>query len=140
MMRDFIKRNKIVFGIRILSEHFKKSLIFIKCMSNTSRKDDVKAMLTGLKIRTHALEKGMSIGAVKKGFGKIKAVSLMEDLQTLLNICGSREFVEESVSVIREYIAYNKQMGADMSDIENKLDNFCSRNKFIFTRGGGFSC
>ncbi len=137
MMKELIKRSKLVFSIRILLEHIRKSMVFIKSMSNTSRKDGDRAMLSNLKIRTHALEKGMSIGAVKKGFGKIKAISLMDDLQTFLDICGDREFVGESVSVIREYVAFNKRMGADMSDIENKLGSFCERNKVEFCQGGG---
>lgn len=78
-------------------------------------------------IRTHALEKGMSIGKVRYGFGKVKARSLLRDLQLYLNLGGDKTFAVDSASVINKYIVYNKEGGADMTDIIALLDDLKKR-------------
>nr|WP_298671524.1 hypothetical protein [uncultured Prevotella sp.] len=41
-----------------------------------------RKLATDLHIRAHALEKGMSIGNVRVGFGKKKALSLLDDIDS----------------------------------------------------------
>ena len=55
-------------------------------LATAGLRKDPRKFYTDLLIRTHALEKGMSIGKARFGFGKPKAISLLKDLQHYLNI------------------------------------------------------
>ena len=46
--------------------------------------DNIKKQEVDLTIRTHALEKGMSLGHVRLGFGQSKAVAIIRDLEKYL--------------------------------------------------------
>lgn len=108
-----------------------------KYLATSNIMDDPRKLYTDLFIRTHALEKGMSIGNVRYGFGKAKAASLIKDLQHYLDIGGDHRFAVESCSVIEKYISYNEIGGADMSDIRCLLGDFLSNNAIMTNNEGG---
>lgn len=93
---------------------------------STNQTKDIFKKQAELQIRIHALEKGMSIGTVKVGFGKEKAFAIIKDLVNLLKRGGAKQFVVESVSVLQKYVEFNKNMGADMTEVERYLHKLCS--------------
>lgn len=94
-----------------------------KYLATAGGRKNAEKLQVDLFIRTHALEKGMSIGKVRYGFGKQKAKSLLRDLQLYLNLGGDKTFAADSASIINKYIAYNEEGGADMTDIIVLLDD-----------------
>ena len=92
---------------------------------------------THLAIATHALEKGMSIGKVRYGFGIPKAIELINGLQYYLQIGGNKDFVNESCTVIKRYLEFNECNGVDMSGVRSRFDKLCGDNVVFFVPYGG---
>ena len=134
---DFLKNSRTVLFFRLLHEKWQEVLILTKYIANGNRYKDQNKLHTDLVIRTHALEKGMSIGSVRVGFGKPKALALLEDLQHYLSLGGEKTFVGESCSIINKYILFNEQMGADMTNIKSKLHKLCETNDISLSDMGG---
>ena len=128
MIKEYLKNAKWVLFLRLCYERWQEILIDTKYIGNGSRNKEPRKMETDLAIRAHALEKGMSIGGVKVGFGKPKVKSLLKDLQHYLNIGGRLEFVCNACDIVRQYISFNRKLGADMSDISALFDSFCNQN------------
>lgn len=133
----FLKESKTVLFFRILSETFRQAVIDAKYIANSDRYKVPAKLQSDLAIRVHAIEKGMSIGDVKVGFGKPKAIAILEDLQILKNIGGEAFFIKESCSVIGQYIEFNKNLGADMSEVEKPYSVFMERNTVEKASFGG---
>lgn len=136
-IKDFIKYSTPVVFLRILYAKFIEVFPETKYLATANLKNNAKKLHTNLYIRTHALEKGMSIGRVRYGFGKSKALSLIKDLQLYLKLGGDKQFVIESCSIIQRYIIFNEKGGADMSIIHKSFEPFCKNNKIEFVDYGG---
>ena len=134
---DFLKNSQTVLFFRLLHEKWQEVLVLTKYIANGNRCNDQNKLHTDLAIRTHALEKGMSIGGVRVGFGQPKAIALLNDLQHYLSLGGEKVFVGESCSIINKYIIFNEQMGADMSNVKSKLYKLCETNDISLSDMGG---
>lgn len=134
MIKEYLKNAKWVLFLRLCYERWQELLIDTKYIGNGGRNKEPRKMETDLAIRAHALEKGMSIGGVKVGFGKQKVKSLLNDLQHYLNIGGHLEFVNDSCLIIQEYVAFNMQLGADMDDVAQLFKTFCNKNDVRLTQ------
>lgn len=134
-IREIIGGNKLLFVIRVFAEKTKEALFLLPRLS--SGRSDWHKLEPPLRVEVHALEKGMSIGAVRPGFGKAKAKELLSHLQRYYDVGGRREFVTESCSILDQYIKYNKSLGTDMTDIELLFNHFCKRNGVEPTLFGG---
>lgn len=132
-----MKESKTVLFFRILSETFRQAVIDAKYIANSDRYKVPSKLESDLEIRVHAVEKGMSIGSVKVGFGKPKAIAILDDLQKYIAIGGRHEFVKEACSVIGKYIEFNKNLGADMSEVEIPYNAFLGRNAVEKASVGG---
>lgn len=133
----FLKNSRIVLFFRLLHEKWQEVLILTKYIANGNRYKDQNKLHTDLAIRTHALEKGMSIGSVRVGFGQPKALALLDDLQHYLSLGGEKTFVGESCSIINKYILFNEQKGANMTNVKSKLHEFCETNDISLSDIGG---
>ena len=136
-VKDFLKNSRIILYFRILHEKLQEVGLLTKYIANGNRLNDKNKLLTDLAIRTHAIEKGMSIGSVRVGFGQPKTMSLLHDLQRYLTLGGSKDFVSESCSVINKYITFNEDLGADMTAVKAEFDIFCKENKIDLIDKGG---
>lgn len=120
-----------------MHEKWYEVIILTKYIANGNRYNDKNKLHTDLAIRTHALEKGMSIGSVRIGFGQPKALALLDDLQHYLSLGGEKTFVGESCSIINKYILFNEQIGANMTNVKSKLHEFCETNDISLSDMGG---
>ena len=136
-IKDYLKNSKTVLFFRLLHEKLQEVVLLTKYIANGNRLNDKDKLFTDLAIRTHAIEKGMSIGNVKVGFGKLKVVSLLRDLQHYLSLDGNKDFVSESCSIINKYIAFNEKLGADMAAVKDKFVIFCKKNDVKLIDKGG---
>lgn len=134
---DFLKNSRTVLFFRLLHEKWQEVLILTKYIANGDRYNDQNKLHTDLVIRTHALEKGMSIGGVRVGFGQPKAIALLKDLQRYLLLGGEKAFVRESCSILNKYILFNEQLGADMTNVKSELHVFCETNDISLSDMGG---
>ena len=134
---DFLKNSRTVLFFRLLHEKWYEVIILTKYIANGNRYNDKNKLHTDLAIRTHALEKGMSIGSVRIGFGQPKALALLDDLQHYLSLGGEKTFVGESCSIINKYILFNEQIGANMTNVKSKLHEFCETNDISLSDMGG---
>lgn len=92
---------------------------------------------THIDIKVHALEKGMSIGKVRKGFGKKKAQEVLNDLTLYLKLKGDIVFANECCSIIKKYIIFNEDQGAKMGDVKQMFDDFCLNHAIHLLPYGG---
>lgn len=97
-------------------------------------KDKVK-IKTDLQIRVHSIEKGMSIGETKQGFGRNKVLSILEDLDKYITKFNNFEFSSEVCDVINQYILFNNLLDDD--EIVLKFKKFCLIHSIKLKNEGG---
>ena len=110
----FLKESYVILFWRIWFQLARKARFDAKYIANSDRYQDWHKLQSDLAIRVHAIEKGMSIGHVKIGFGKPKALAIIKDFYHYLKIGGSKEMVAEWFSVLKKYSLFNKELGGDM--------------------------
>lgn len=76
----------------------------------TRIRDKWQAKLT---VEYHAIEKGLSLGNPRLGFGEKRILELIVDLRTYRERFGDFEFLIHPLATIRGYIAYNVERGFD---------------------------
>lgn len=116
-----IKETGSIVFVRVVLQQILEGILVFRYVNDWRLSKDVKKLETEISIKLHAIEKGMSIGNGRIGFGKAKALSILEDLLILHNIGGKLEFINLSLSALNDYIEYNKGKGADMGEVEAKL-------------------
>ena len=138
-IKEILKNSQTVLFMRIVHEKLLEVPLLAKYIANGNRMGDKDKLLTDLTIRAHAIEKGMSIGNVKIGFGQQKVIALLNDLNRYLGLGGAKEFVAETCSIIIKYLIFNEELGADMSKVRMAYRNFMSSNGIIGSAcsGGG---
>ena len=99
-----------------------------KNLCTAGLRNNHKRLHTDLMIRAHALEKGMSIGNIRYGFGKPKAIALLKDLELYIDLGGDLDFVSDCCSIIDKYLKYNKNNGAEMEAVEVPYKSFIKRH------------
>ena len=70
----------------------------------------------------HTLEKGMSLRNPRQGFGKQKATHLMGRMEEYARRYGYSPSISNSLSIVDGYLAYSKQTGTDVSELDKRFD------------------
>ena len=75
----------------------------------------------------HVIEKGMSMRNTRKGFGQAKVSALIERLGRYHRLYGAEDshFLMYPLSTIKEYIAYQKNDGVQIPEIERAFRQLC---------------
>lgn len=90
---------------------------------NNAAKNSVRsATVTNTLLVAHALEKGMGIQKVKKGYGIEKANNLCELLAELKKSEESTYAFQEGLAVLWAYIDYQESEGVDVGEIKDKAE------------------
>lgn len=124
-----IKESYCCVLLRVVLQQLSESFVIAEHIKNSKFSQTPEKIKTEILITLHALEKGMSIGNGRIGFGKEKCKNLISLLNLFLTAGGDADFVKKSVSMINGYIAFNKSAGADMMEIEKLLSEFCKEFK-----------
>ena len=124
-----IKESFCIVLLRVVLQQLAESFVIAKHIKNSKFSRTPEKIKTEILITLHALEKGMSIGNGRIGFGKEKCKNLISFLNLFLSAGGEIDFVKKSISMINGYITYNKSAGADMTEIEKLLSEFCKELK-----------
>ncbi|MCQ2246608.1 MAG: nitroreductase family protein [Bacteroidaceae bacterium] len=136
-LKNKIKTSFPVVWIRVFLAKLQETTKASKHLCTSGMYSNSEKLITPLTIATHALEKGMSIGKARYGFGQSKALELLKGLQLYLNIGGDKSFVNESCTVIKKYIEYNVTHGANMEAVITVFNSFCKANNIEFVPYGG---
>ncbi len=134
-VKEIVGNSKLLFFFRVFAEKNREAIFLLKRLS--SGQSDWRKIEPVLRVEVHALEKGMSIGDVRPGFGKAKAEEFMTHLQRYYDVGGRKDFVNECCSILNKYIRYNENLGAEMSEVERKFLLFCDKNQVKLYDFGG---
>lgn len=127
-IKQKIKESQFVVCFRTVLQQLIEALSVYRYVTDGNMHETPVKLQTETSIAVHAIEKGMSIGNGRVGFGKEKASTILDDLQRLLDIGGDKLFVQHSIGTLKDYVDYNASQGADMTLIIDKLKRFCQRN------------
>lgn len=87
-IKQLVKYSTPVVFIRILFSKVQEAWTLTKYLDTAGMRRNPRKLATDLHIRVHALEKGMSIGKGRVGFGIPKAISLIKDIGLYLRLGG----------------------------------------------------
>lgn len=118
------KQSFLAVFLRIAYYKLVEAVIATKYMASYGMLSKSEKLRTHIDIKVHALEKGMSIGNGRVGFGKQKAFEVIADLSLYLKMGGDKVFANECCGIIKKYIEYNEISGADMADVRDVYDMF----------------
>ena len=105
--------NKIKEVFYVIKTSVKECFFFFKYKGDS----EVTALLL-----CHALEKGMGMNNVKKGYGKEKAIKLISILKKLENENKLQYAYNEAKSVLNAYIKYHTENGEEINYIIEKFN------------------
>ncbi len=127
-LRRCIRHNRFILFGRLLCEAVREAYD-LSCHLGASQmlRDEVK-FAADLQIRVHAIEKGLSLGSCRPGFGQPKVVALLEDLSLYITRFKDAN-IDEAVGVITQYIAYNRSHGVDLTSIVALYDRLLQAYK-----------
>lgn len=131
-LKKMIMTSKLGALKKVIGEFLPESKLWIKYAYDNGMDKYASKMEVDLVIRAHALEKGMSIGKVKKDFGKEKTIALISDLQKYLNLGGKKIQVLDICGIIHQYLQFNGFNGSG-NKVEKCFMEFCSRNSINLT-------
>lgn len=136
-IKGWLKNSRTVLFLRLIYEKTQEIVIEAQYLANSNKYRDERKLKSDLQIRVHAIEKGMSIGKLKEGFGNKKACGIVDDLRLFLSIGGDRQFVVEACSVLNQYIIFKEEVGQEVDDVKFKLTNFMKTYKILPLCKGG---
>lgn len=120
-------KGRLPLSIRFLLEtlsYWKRLCRYNACMKTDK---DMKKMQYTLMRENHIIEKGMSMRNTRKGFGQEKVTALIGRLRKYQQLYGSVDnaFLTYPLSTVKEYIAYQRREGIDISAIEKDFQKLC---------------
>lgn len=120
-VRQFIRHNSIILFFRLLADAVLEAYSQSRHLGASRMMHDEVKFAADLCIRTHAIEKGMSIGSVRVGFGQPKVLSLIDDLLIYVSRFPSAQ-IDESMAVIERYIAFNCHNGCNVEQVASRYE------------------
>ena len=120
-LKEWLKNSRFVLFFRLIMEKAQELGIETLYLANGNRYQDVRKLKTDLQIRLHAIEKGMSIGKLKEGFGNKKACNIIDDLRGYIAIGGDMHFLVEACSVLSQYVKFKEEICQNVDDVKSKL-------------------
>lgn len=121
-IKEWAKNSKIILFLRLVVEKAQELWVETRYLADGNRFQEAQKLKTDLQIRVHAIEKGMSIGNLKEGFGNKKACGIIDDLREYVGIGGDIQFIQESCSVLCQYVNFKEEIGQEANDVKTKLN------------------
>ena len=120
-LRLFIRHNRVILLFRLMLDAFYEACSQSKHLGASNMMRDEVKFAADLCIRTHAIEKGMSIGSVRMGFGQPKVLALIDDLLLYVSRFPLVS-IDESMAVIANYIDFNRTNGCPVEAVEARYE------------------
>jgi nitroreductase len=96
--------------------------LLVKHLGSADREKNPQKIKANLIIENHIIEKGLSFGDVKVGFGEEKIARLLDDLYNYHIRYGDINFVTQILSTVYTYIDFNKKNNHKSEKIIIKFD------------------
>lgn len=120
-LRLFLRHNRVILFVRLMFEALCETCCHTKHLGAADMLSDEVKFAADLRIRTHAIEKGMSIGSARVGFGQPKVLALIDDLFLYIRRFPSVQ-IDEAICVIEQYISYNNSHGCDVPEVKKRYN------------------
>ena len=120
-VRLFIRHNRVILLLRLMVESLIEAWEQSKHLGASRMMNDEVKFAADLCIRAHAIEKGMSIGSVRVGFGVPKLLSLIDDLMLYVSRF-PKASIDEYVAIIESYIVFNREHGCAVEAVEARYE------------------
>ncbi|MBK8802730.1 MAG: nitroreductase family protein [Fibrobacteres bacterium] len=120
-VRTTLKESPVVLGMRLLVEladEWKQLTFQLGAARCTRTREKWQAKLT---VEFHAIEKGLSLGAPRLGFGEKRILQLIEDLRSYRDRFSDPAFLAHPIATVRGYIAFNKDRGFEPALVTKAL-------------------
>ncbi|MBR6757048.1 MAG: nitroreductase family protein [Bacteroidaceae bacterium] len=124
-IRRCIRHSRLILFVRLLCDAVYEAYNQSLHLGASRMMDDEVKYAADLQIRTHAIEKGLSIGSCRAGFGIPKVESLLEDLSLYITRF-PHAHIDEAIAVIDKYINFNRAYKIDISHIEEQYERLLS--------------
>jgi nitroreductase len=116
-LKHYAAQNPLVTFIRLLAHYWQESLLFSRGLAQSNTRNNCNKFKAGLMMKFHAIEKGLSTGGTRAGFGQGKIISALEELSDFYCKFDDREFVLLNLSIVDKYIKFNKEMDIEIPGI-----------------------
>lgn len=124
-LRRCIRHSRVVLFVRLLQDAVTEAYNLSRHLGASRMMTDEVKFAADLQIRVHAIEKGLSIGSCRAGFGQPKVVALLEDLSRFITQFPHAN-IDEAVAVIARYISFNRAQGVDVAHIVEMYERLCT--------------
>jgi len=114
-----LSQNSLILLFRLIKEFFYEILVFSKELGTANRYKIPSKFKSDLTIKFHAIEKGLSIGDARPGFGQDKIVTALKDLLVFYNKFKDADFVFLNLNLVDKYLDFNKKNNIETPQIES---------------------
>ena len=131
-IKQHIAQNKLVLFIRLLGQYLPEILLFSKELGQANTKNNHKKYKARLTIEFHSIEKGLSIGGARVGFGQEKIISAIKNLSDFYLKFYDSEFVLLNLAIVDKYLDFNETKKNELPQIiqmRNNLYNIIESQK-----------
>jgi hypothetical protein len=121
-VRTTLKESPVVLGMRLLVEladEWKQLTFQLGAARCTRTREKWQAKLT---VEFHAIEKGLSLGAPRLGFGEKRILQLIADLRIRYrDRFSDPAFLAHPIATVRGYISFNQKLGFEPALVTEAL-------------------
>lgn len=96
---------------------------FIRNFGRLGIKKNEKKLAADLRIRVHAIEKGLSLSNPRVGFGEAKVKTILELVSYYRQHYNSNDFLDEVKSILYNYFAFQKSKGHENRELAEMFEN-----------------
>ena len=136
-IRKYFSESSLIISMRLLYELYDEWVVLSSNLSSV-KCSSVKVKMEGrLTMQYHAIEKGMSLGMPRLGFGEKKILDLINDLVDYRGKFGDTSFLKYPLSTIHGYIQFNLTKGCDPVKVRERFEReFLSSVEIMGQEGG----
>lgn len=107
-IKEIISKNKLVVLLRIIGELIQEFKMLSKFLGAVNTKDSQSKWEADLIIKSHAIEKGLSMECVRLGFGQEKVEKILDEITEYKKYYSNTLFIEKINAILNSYFCFNK--------------------------------
>lgn len=107
-VKERISKNKLVVLLRIIGELIHEFKILSRYLGAVNTKKSQSKWEAEIIMKSHAIEKGLSMECVKVGFGQEKVEKILDDIIEYKKFYSNIAFIEKINAILNSYFCFNK--------------------------------
>lgn len=108
---------------RLLNEMMYYYRRFVRHFGRLGLKNNEKKFAADLRIRVHAIEKGLSLSNPRVGFGEEKIKTILELVAYYKKHFDNKDFLDEVKSILHSYFAFQKSKNHENKELIEKFED-----------------